>query len=190
VKHRLPTLDGKHASRRDSLRSAAQEWAAWSGDRTELPDKVIAVAHVNQSTAAAKLATELCTAFARESARVSALVTVDSPAVSQEAEALFFAVRDAGAREATLLKRPQQEPREAVRAAVAELGTGADWIVAWGNVLPMLYKPYFTIVVTGHRRDLADSDHPLVMNAQLEVTAPGPELATLLARRLTQDSDA
>jgi hypothetical protein len=188
VKHRLPTLDGKSSSRPDAARSQAHEWV-WSSDRLERPElsqKVIAVAHVDERAASAKLATELCAAFALESAAVSALVTIDSAASAHDAEAVFIALMEAGARQAKLLRKPAQDPRAAVESAIAELA-GADWIIAWGNVLPQLFKPFFTIVVTGHRRGVA-SANPLVTHAQLEVTSPGPELATLLARRLTQET--
>jgi hypothetical protein len=77
----------------------------------------------------------------------------------------------------------------ALQAGLAEIAPGSDWIVAWGNALPQLFQPYFTVVVTGHRRELTHAD-PLVLQAQLEVTAPTEELATLLARKLSGSEQA
>jgi hypothetical protein len=103
---------------------------------------------------------------------------------------VFAAMMDAGAAPAKLVSKPHSDAQRALSAADAqralagaldELGT--DWVIAWGNALPQLFRPFFSIVVTGHRRDLTRTD-AMVIQADLEVTAPGPELATLLARRL------
>ncbi|MET0388708.1 MAG: hypothetical protein ABW321_22240 [Polyangiales bacterium] len=180
MKHRLRTLDHKRSSARE--RTQGQDWVVRPSDRPPLAQKVVAIAHVNQGAAAAKLAIELCAAFVREAGRVGALVTVDNAALAPDAEAAFAAMLEAGAQPAKLMRKPAQEPSAALESALEELGS--EWVVALGNVLPQVFKPHFTIVVTGHRRELATAD-PLVFQAQLEVTAPGPELATLLARRLT-----
>jgi hypothetical protein len=149
---------------------------------------VLSVAHLDQSSVSAKLAAELCAAFVAEGVSVGALVTVDAPALAGEAEQVFFRMMESGARHAKLLRRPEHEPRAALEAALESLASGgAQWVVAWGNALPQLLQPTFTVVVTGHRRELAGTA-PLVMQAQLEVTTPGPELPTLLVRNLLRES--
>ena len=194
MKHRLPTLGGKPAGRRDEhreqerSRALAQDWATRPTERPTLEQRVVAVAHVNQVAASAKLAQELCEALTREGSQVAALVTVDKRALASDSEAVFSRLMETGVRQAKMLRKPERDPRETLQHAVAELATGVDWVVAWGNVLPQLFAPYFTLVVTGHRRELT-STGPLVMQAQLEVTSPGPELATLLARKLTGKAD-
>ena len=157
-------------------------------ERADLPSKVIAVAHLKQPAASGLLAEQLCVEFAKQSKSVAGLVTIDTAASSQAAEAIFVRMMEAGAKHAKLLRRPESAVHAALRNAIAELSE-ADWIIAWGNVLPQLFKPTFTILVTGEHRDLTHVD-PLVLLAQLEVTSPGPELAMLLARRLAGDTDA
>jgi len=149
---------------------------------------VVAVAHLKQPAASGLLAEQLCAEFAKQTQSVAALVTIDTAASAQAAEAIFVRMMEAGARHAKLLRQPEQGAHAVLRNAIAELAD-ADWIIAWGNVLPQLFKPTFTIVVTGEHRDLASVD-PLVLQAQLEVTAPGPELAMLLARRLAGEAEA
>jgi NAD(P)-dependent dehydrogenase (short-subunit alcohol dehydrogenase family) len=185
VGHR-PTRSEQREQERS--RALSQDWAARPTERPPLPQRVVAVAHVNQVPASGKLAQELCEALTREGSQVAALVTVDNPALAAETEAVFARMMESGVRQAKLLRKPPRDPRASLEHAVAELGSGVDWVVAWGNVLPQLFQPYFTIVVTGHRRELT-STGPLVMQAQLEVTSPGPELATLLARKLTGKAD-
>ncbi|MEY4581350.1 MAG: hypothetical protein RL701_6053 [Pseudomonadota bacterium] len=183
MKHRLPTLDGKRESRSEHRHAErAHDWAARPTERLPLVPRVVAVAHVNQFAASARLAEQLCAAFTRESATVAALITVDTPASTDEAKLAFTGMMEAGARQAKLLRKPERDVSNVILHAIEELAT-VDWIIAWGNVVPQLFKPYFTIVVTGHRRDLTHAD-PLVIQAELEVTAPGPELAMLVARRL------
>lgn len=153
-----------------------------------LEQRVVTVSHVNQIPVSTNLARELCEALTREGSAVAALVTVDKRALASESEAAFARLMETGVRQAKLLRKPERDPRDVLQHAVAELAQGVDWVVAWGNVLPQLLQPYFSIVVTGHRRDLTSAE-PLVLQAQLEVTAPGPELATLLARKLTGKAD-
>ena len=153
-------------------------------ERPQLEQPVIAIAHLHQGAIASKLAVQLCAALRREGVEVSALVSIDNPAGAPEAQAALSALIEAGARQAIMLRKPDKDAAEAVQRALAQLA-GARFILALGNTLPQLFKPYFTVVVTGHRRVLADAD-PLVLQAELEVTAPGEELATLLARRIQQ----
>jgi hypothetical protein len=147
--------------------------------------RVLAVAHNDQATAAAQLARDLCAAFVLEGASVGALATVDTGALAAEAEAAWVGLMEAGARQAKLLRKPEKEPRAVLESTLAELAKDVDWVIAWGNVLPQLLQPTFTVVVTGHRRELSNTA-ALVIQAQLEVTAPTPELATLLARNLVR----
>jgi hypothetical protein len=145
---------------------------------------VLAVAHLDQAAVSARLAKDLCAAFVSEGVSVGALVTVDTPALAAESQQVFYSLMESGAQQAKLLKRPDREPAAALEAALSALAAGgAQWIVAWGNALPQLLQPTFTVIVTGHRRELTASG-PLVMQAQLEVTTPGPELPTLLVRNL------
>ena len=185
---RLPTLaDKASGARREQERSrrSAQDFAGRPTERPVLKERVVAVAHVNQPEASAKLAAQLCAALAREGSSVAALVSVDSSALKAESQAAFAALMESGARQAKLVRitDPAQAPG-ALQAALGELAPGSDWTIAWGNALPQLFQPYFTVVVTGHRRELTHAD-PLVLQAQLEVTAPTDELATLLARKLS-----
>jgi len=193
VKRSLPTLPTGRAGRaggRGQRRGHGQERSPWQApdrvpplaERVALDLPLIAVAHVNQTPAATRLATQLCAAFAREGVAVSALITVDSAAGAPEAEAALASMLEAGARQTVLLRRPERDAQAALEHALEPLA-GSEWIVALGNTLPQLFRPYFTVVVTGHRRALTSAE-PLVLQAELEVTAPGDELATLLARRL------
>jgi hypothetical protein len=184
VKHRLPTVPG--ASRRGHAQSkgAGHGWSSRPADREELTQPVVAIAHINQHAAAARLATQLCAAFVREGATVSALVSVDNPAGKPDAEAAMIRLLEAGAQQAKWVRKPERDAQLAFATALEQLA-GSDWLIAFGNTVPQLFKPMFTVVVTGHRRGLTDVE-PLVLLAQLEVTAPGDELATLLARRLIE----
>ena len=194
MKHRLPTVGNRQSAPRaehreqERSRALSQDWATRPTERPVLEQRVVAVAHVNQVAASTKLAQELCEALVREGSLVAALVTVDNRALAGDSEAVFARLMETGVRQAKLLRKPENDPRAVLQQAIAELANGVDWVVAWGTVLPQLLQPYFTIVVTGHRRDLTSAD-PLVLQAQLEVTSPGPELATLLARKLTGKSD-
>lgn len=201
-KRRLPSLGDKPASRADTRagsdqreqlrsRAIAQDWAARPSERPQVAGRVLCVAHDDQARVSIGLAAELCAAFVREGAVVGALVTVDTPARAVDAEQALAALMEAGAHQAKLLRRPTEpgsNPRATLESALAELGSGVDWVIAWGNALPQLLLPSFTVVVTGHRRALTGV--PLVMQAQLEVTAPGPELASVLARRLVRSESA
>jgi hypothetical protein len=190
VKHRLPTLPDKNkaskiSARREHERSRANavEFASRPVERPELAQRVVAVAHVNQLAESTQLAAQLCAALVAQGQTVAGLATVDTGAIAPDAEAAFAGMLEAGVRQAKLVRKTD-EGWSGLQAAVEQLGAGSDWIVAWGNALPHFYKPYFTVVVSGHRRELTHAD-PLVLQAQLEVTAPSPELATLLARKLT-----
>lgn len=192
MKHRLPTLGQKPASRaeqREQKRSRAisQDWATRPNERPPVSVRVLAIAHNDQAAAAVQLARDLCVAFVREGATVAALATVDTPATAVDAELAWAGMMEAGARHAKLLRKPQQDPRAVLVSTLEALAKDVDWIIAWGNVVPQLLQPTFTVVVTGHRRELANAA-PLIMQAQLEVTAPTPELATLLARNLVQNA--
>ena len=197
MKTRLPTLGGKpatsvgRAGQREQQRSRAiaQDWAArpTPTERPVVASRVLAVAHDDQEVIAAQLARDLCAALVKEGASGAALVTVDTPALANEAEQAWAGLMEAGARQAKLLRKPDRDPEGALQSAVTALGAEADWVIALGNVLPQLLQPTFTVVVTGHRRDIVNTGS-LVMQAQLEVTTPTPELATLLARNLVQNS--
>lgn len=188
MSRRLPTLGQKPASRAEQQRSRdiAQDWAARPSERPLVPGRVLAVAHHQQPVIAAQLARDLCAAFVREGAAVAALATVDTPALVVEAEQAWAGLMEAGARQAKLLRRPDRDPRAMLESTLRALAAEVDWIIAWGNVVPQLLQPTFTVVVTGHRRELTTTA-PLVMQAQLEVSAPTPELATLLARNLVRE---
>jgi hypothetical protein len=186
VKRGLPTLPGGGQPRPERGRSQEHSHAPFV-ERTPLEQPVIAVAHINQLAAASRLAVQLCAAMVREGASVSALVSIDNGASAPEAEAALSGMLQAGARQAVMVRKPEREVRAALSHALEQLA-GAPWVVALGNALPQLYRPYFTVVVTGHRRQLTGAE-PLVLQAQLEVTSPGEELATLLARRLLMPHD-
>lgn len=190
MKHRLPTLGPKPASRagqREQQRSRAisQDWATRPNERPPVAGRVLSIAHNDQAAAAAQLARDLCAAFVREGASVAALATVDTAATAADAEQAWVGMMEAGARQAKLLRKPAQDPRGVLESTLEELARGVDWIIAWGNVVPQLLQPTFTVVVTGHRREVANAA-ALVIQAQLEVTAPSEELATLLARKLVR----
>jgi hypothetical protein len=189
VKHKLPTLGQKPgAGQREQQRSRAlsQDWATRPTERPPVAGRVLAVAHNDSAAVAVALARDLCAAFVKEGATVAGLATVDTGAMAAEAEQAWVAMLEAGARQAKLLRKPAQDPRAALESTLAELSQGVDWVVAWGNVLPQLLRPTFTVVVTGHRREIANTlAH--VMQAQLEVTTPTPELPTLLVRNLVQE---
>jgi hypothetical protein len=181
MKHRLPTVPGAQAARRGAGRART---AGRLVERVPLEQPVVAVAHLNQGAAASSFAVQLVAAFVHEGASVAALVSIDNSAGAHEAQATLSSMVDAGAREAKLVRRPEGDAHALFAGAIEQLAA-EDWLVAYGNTLPQLFAPLFTVVVTGHRRELTAVD-PLVLQAQLEVTTPGDELATLLARRLVE----
>ncbi|HEX4351444.1 MAG TPA: hypothetical protein VHZ95_00995 [Polyangiales bacterium] len=172
MKRGLPTVSG----------APSRDHAIPLAERRALERPVIAIAHLNQLAAASRLAVQLCAALVREQASVAALVTIDNPAGAQEAESALSRMLEAGVRQAVMVRKPERDVSTALTRALDQM-TDISWIVALGNALPQLFKPYFTVVVTGHRRTLTGAE-PLILQAELEVTAPGEELATLLARRL------
>jgi hypothetical protein len=169
------------ASRERGSGSVSRERATGLIERRPLEQPVIAIAHLNQLAAASRLAVQLCAALVREQASVAALVTIDNPAGSTEAESALSRMLEAGVRQAVMVRKPERDVSTALVHGLDQL-SGVSWVVALGNALPQLFKPYFTVVVTGHRRTLTGAE-PLILQAELEVTAPGEELATLLARR-------
>jgi hypothetical protein len=181
MKHRLPTVSGAQAHRRGAGRPKT---GGRPVERVPLETPVVAVAHINQGAAASRFAVQLCAAFVHEGASVAALVSIDNSAGAHEAQTTLSSMLDAGARQAKLVRRPEGDAHALFASAVEQLA-GESWLVAYGNTLPQLFAPLFTVVVTGHRRDLTAVD-ALVLQAQLEVTTPGDELATLLARRLVE----
>ena len=185
MKRSLPTLQAARTGRRgqSSVRTGWRDAdRAATLERVELERPVIAVAHVDQSEVATRLAAQLCAAFKQEGVGVSALISVDAPAHAAEAQRAQAAMLEAGARNTVLVQKPERDARAALSQALSKLPADA-WVVALGNALPQLFHPYFTVVVTGHRRSLTQAT-PLVLRAELEVASPGDELATLLARRL------
>jgi hypothetical protein len=193
MKHRLPTLGQKPASRAEQReqqrsRAIAQDWATRPSERPPVATRVLAIAHNDQAAVAGQLARDLCAAFVLEGAQVAGLATVDTAATAVDAEQAWAGMMEAGARQAKLLRRPAQDPRAVLESTLDELSKGVDWVIAWGNVVPQLLQPTFTVVVTGHRRELANAA-PLVIQAQLEITAPTPDLATLLARNLMRNTE-
>jgi hypothetical protein len=188
---KLPTLPGNAPARpgRESGRSRSRsDHPIPPAEREELSERVIAVAHHNQPALAGQLAVRLCRAFVREGVEVSALVSIDSSAGAPDAQETLSGMIEAGARKALLVRRPETDAAGAVTRALEQLG-GVPFVIAYGNTLPQLFKPYFTVVVTGHRRALADTV-PLVLQAELEVTDPSDEFAALLARRIQAHSVA
>ena len=190
MKRTLPTLPGNAPARPGRGhgdgrgRGRGSDHPIPPQERPPLDQQVIAIAHHQQPSAAHKLAVQLCAALVREGVEVAALVSIDAPAGAADAQVALAELIEAGARQATMLRRPDKEAAEAVQRALAQLA-GSRFVLALGNTLPQLFRPYFTVVVTGHRRMLADAG-PLVLQAELEVTAPSEELATLLARRIQQ----
>jgi hypothetical protein len=61
--------------------------------------------------------------------------------------------------------------------------SGTAVVLALGNVVPQFYRPFFSIVVTGHRRQLL-SDDAQVLRADLEITSPSESLSEELAKIL------
>jgi hypothetical protein len=184
MKRSLPTVGSSRSQRQNGQQRhvARDAERVHARERIKLDRPLLCVAHVNQPAAASDLAAQLCAAFVREAVPVSALVTIDTPASAAEAQSAQATLLEAGAREVVLVRKPDKDVPAAVTHALAQL-SAAHWVVALGNTLPQLFHPYFTVVVTGQRRALASAD-PLVLQAELEVTAPGDELATLLVRRL------
>jgi hypothetical protein len=183
-KRTLPTLSGNPRAAPARGGRSRVDHPVPPQERGTLDELVIAIAHTNQGAIASKLAVQLCAAFVRDGVGVSALVSIDNRASAPEAQETLSGMIEAGARQAVMFRKPDQDVAGALKRVLAQLA-GTPYVIAYGNTLPQVFRPYFTVVVTGHRRGLMDADR-LVLQAELEVTAPGPELATLLARRIQE----
>jgi hypothetical protein len=111
--------------------------------------------------------------------RVAALiVSPGSEPVTDPPLASFLAV---GVAEAKWVHLPAQGEGKVLEDALGQLSS--ELVVGLGNSLAEYYRPFFSVVVTGHRRQLISEDMQ-VLRADLEVTTPSDQLADELAKIL------
>jgi len=148
-------------------------------ERADAPQPLITIGYADHTREASQFAVQLCGALVERGAQVAALLagTGDEPIV----DARLGAFLEAGARAAKSVVVPPQGGEDVLRDALAQLA-GDGFVLALGNVVARFYRPFFSIVVTGHRRLI--SDDAQVLRADLEITSPSEPLAEELAKLL------
>jgi hypothetical protein len=174
VKRQLPTLSSGRGGRNRGAPARARI------ERRSLARPVIAIGYANQSREAAQFTLQLCAALVARGMKVCALVA--SRSSEPIAEASLPKLLEAGVSEAKWVQVPQDGGADLLGDALAKLPTGAI-VISLGNALPELYRPFFTVMVTGHRRH-PTSDDVNVMRADLEITTASDGLAEELGRVL------
>jgi hypothetical protein len=174
VKRSLPTLHGGRSGRRAAERPVAPR------ERSIPPHPLVSIGYANQPREAGQLALQLSAALVKRGVRVAALVvSPGSEPVTDPPLASFLA---AGVAEAKWLHLPgKQGDGKLIADALAQLSS--ELVIGLGNSLAEYYQPFFSVVVTGHRRQLI-SDDMQVLRADLEVTTPSDQLADELAKIL------
>ena len=172
MKRALPTLQ-RRPGRRAERTVAPRE-------RADAPQPLITIGYANQTREASQFAVQLCAALVERGVKVAALLagTGDEPIV----DARLGAFLEAGARAAKSVHVPPQGGQAVLQGALEQLA-GEGVVLALGNVVARFYRPFFSIVVTGHRRQLI-SDDAQVLRADLEITSPSEHLAEELAKLL------
>jgi hypothetical protein len=182
VKRSLPTVKPAGRSQRAGKRA---ERIVAPRERADAPLPLITIGWTNHAREAIELALQLCAALAKRGVSVAALLA-STPDDALEGSRLG-AFLEAGASGAKSVTIPAQGGAQVLDEALDHL-SGATIVLAVGNVVPHFYLPFFSIVVTGHRRQLV-SDDAQVLRADLEITSASEglpdELAKILQSRLT-----
>jgi hypothetical protein len=141
---------------------------------------LITIGWANHAREASQFALQLCAALAKRGISVAALLASagDEPIV----DARLGAFLEAGAQGAKSVQVPAKGGEQVLADALEHLA-GSSVVLALGNVMAQFYRPFFSIVVTGHRRQLI-SDDAQVLRADLEITTPSEGLSEELAKIL------
>lgn len=172
MKRSLPTV-GRRSERRGGRTVAPRERGTAS-----LP--LVTIAWSNHAREASELALQLCAALAKRGVSVAALLAFSADDALEGTR--LGAFLEAGAMAAKSVQVPAHGGEEVLAEALTHF-SGAALVLALGNVMPQFYRPFFSIVVTGHRRQLLTDDQQ-VLRADLEVTSPSPSLSDELAKIL------
>lgn len=182
MKRSLPTVSATRAAGGAPHRGGRSRGAPPRArvERKALSRPVIAIGYANQSREAAQFALQLCAALVARGVKVCALVA--SHAAEPIAEASLPKFLATGVSEAKWVQVPHDGGADTLADALSKQPEGAI-VIALGNALPELFRPFFTVMVTGHRRH-PTSDDVNVMRADLEITTASDGLAEELARVL------
>ncbi|HKP58127.1 MAG TPA: hypothetical protein VJV78_15450 [Polyangiales bacterium] len=180
MKRSLPTV---HTGGQPHSRAARRPVAP--RERADAPAPLLTIGWANHAREAAQLALRLCAALTKQGVAVAVLLA------SEGAEPLpngsIGQFLEAGARAAKWVNLPAQGADKLLAGALAELA-GSQLVLALGNAPAEFYRPFFSVVVSGHRRQRIIDDAQ-ILQADLEVTSPSDgladELARMLAGRLT-----
>ncbi len=172
MKRQLPTVSRRGSHGRRIERPVAPR------ERTTAAQPLVTIGYVNHAREAGKLAVQLCAALAKRGVSVGVLMATHSDEPATEVSLGSFL--EAGASGAKSVLVPPHGGIEVLSEALARLSDSAI-VIGLGNVLSLFYRPIFSIVVTGHRRQLV-SDDTQILQADLEVTSPSDGLADELAK--------
>ena len=178
MKRPLPTLPRTPTAQRRATRRAERPVAP--RERATAPKPVVTIGYANNAREAGQLAVQLCAALSARGVSVAALIarSGDEPAV----EVSVGSFLEAGAQAAKSVQVPASGGAEVLGDALERLREPA-LVVALGNTLALFYRPLFSIMVTGHRRQLI-ADDTQILQADLELTAPSDGIADELAKIL------
>jgi hypothetical protein len=172
VKRPLPTVQ-RRSGRRTERPVAPRE-------RVTAPRPLVTIGYANQVREAGQLALQLCAALAKKGVAVGALLATsnDEPIVDVSVGSFL----EVGVQAAKSVQVPHHGGAEVLADAFARFSE-VGLVVGLGNALPVFYRPLFSIVVTGHRRQLIPDDRQ-ILQADLELTSPSEGVAEELARIL------
>lgn len=172
MKRSLPTVQ-RRSGRRAERPVAPRE-------RAQAARPLITIGWTNHAREAGQFALQLCTALAKRGVSVAALLASsgDEPMEGVRLGAFL----ESGAQAAKSVHVPAQGGDQVLAEAFTHL-SGTAIVLALGNLVPQFYRPFFSIVVTGHRRQLISEDAQ-VLRADLEITSPSESLAEELAKIL------
>jgi len=172
VKRPLPTVQ-RRPGRRPERPVAPRE-------RTTAARPLVTIGYANNVREAGQLALQLCAALSKRGVAVGVLLatTNDDPIVDVSVASFL----QAGAQAAKTVQVPHHGGIEVLSDALARLSE-VGLVLGLGNALPIFFRPFFSIVVTGHRRQLI-SDNTQILQADLELTSPSEAVADELAKIL------
>lgn len=192
MKRTLPTVGRRPGRRQErhvrNLRNERNERPVAPRERAQAPLPLITIAWADHAREAGEFALQLCAALAKRGVSVAALLASTSGEAIEGAR--LGAFLEAGAQAAKSVQVPAHGGEKILAEALTHFA-GTALVLALGNVVPQFYRPFFSIVVTGHRRRLVPEDAQ-VLRADLEITSPSQglsdELAKILQSRLAPAS--
>jgi hypothetical protein len=181
MKRSLPTL---HGGGKQAGHAKAARRPVAPRERADAPAPLLTIGWSNHAREAAQLALSLCAALTKHGVAVAVLLASDGAEPLPNSSLGQFL--EAGARASKWVNLPAQGADKLLASALAELA-GSQLVLALGNAPAEFYRPFFSIVVSGHRRQRI-TDDAQILQADLEITTPSDgiadELARLLASRL------